>query len=624
MSRCRASTLAAVVGFILVAIVVLGGMTWATVSTFQLAKINVDREHHTRMSGAATRIDSHVGGILKSEMARPFTQYFAYYTVAPVQVWTDRAIEAEVNIDQVVLPSPLAEPPLHDPWIEFYFQVDEDGNWRSPETRPAERVAARLAWLEDVLPVGELAERVAKVRQRDRGSNETPDAPQQPQEIKLAQRTPHKILCRCGDRDCCVEYERRGQDKRAAQLRSLPESQCVNPDHGAEDIADIAAVDGDSDSESETVTVGIEQHPWVAFWLEPDATERSRLAFVRTGHWNDKRVYQGFIGDWPTLKHELQLKISDLFDDVDLQPAPDDAPPDPELSNITMHTIPVRLEIPGVTEESTAAAAWKSIRGVLLVTWATAAAVLIVAGIGFRNLIALTQRRMQFAYAVTHELRTPLTTFRLYSDMLSAGLVPDESKQEYLDTLNRESLRLSNLVEGVLEYARLENHKVSLNVADTDAKSLLRAISDGLEKRCQECGIEPRAQNDVSDSLPLRTDVDVVKQISGVLINNACRHTQGTDKPVVFVHLAQDDGKVHLDVVDSGPGVSHGDVRRIFKPFRRGREADSAAQGGIGLGLALARSWAGLLGGRLELMTGHHNELGGAHFRLIIPVQARG
>jgi signal transduction histidine kinase len=456
-------------------------------------------------------------------------------------------------------------------------------------------------------------------RERDDTFGTHANRPQQDQAVKITQRFARADAR--GQRGRRTEYNRRGQRKKAAQLRSRPPSQCVNPELGTEDIADIVTADRDFPNAAELASVGIYGDPVASFWLEPAARESPRLAFVRTGHRDALLVYQGFIGDWDRLKSELLAEITHLFDDADLQPAPDDAPPDPELSDITMNTIPVRLSIPDLAVAATAGLAWRSVGRVLLVTWAAAAAVLVVAGIGFRNLIGLTERRMQFAYAVTHELRTPLTTFRLYSDMLSAGLVPDKSKQEYLDTLNRESLRLSSLVEGVLEYARLENHKVSLNSVDVDAESLLNVVSEGLEKRCKECGIEPRSQNEISNGLPLRTDVDVVNQITGVLINNACRHTQGSDKPLVVVRLEQDNGKVHLDVIDSGPGIEHRDARSIFKPFRRGRGADSAAQGGIGLGLALARSWATLLGGRLDLIARHHRELGGAHFRLTIPAQ---
>ena len=78
-----------------------------------------------------------------------------------------------------------------------------------------------------------------------------------------------------------------------------------------------------------------------------------------------------------------------------------------------------------------------------------------------------------------------------------------------------------------------------------------------------------------------------------------------------------------MDVVDTGPGIERKDVRSIFKPFRRGSDADRSARGGIGLGLALARSWASLLGGRLDLIAGNHPKLGGAHFRLTIPDNPR-
>ncbi len=91
----------------------------------------------------------------------------------------------------------------------------------------------------------------------------------------------------------------------------------------------------------------------------------------------------------------------------------------------------------------------------------------------------------------------------------------------------------------------------------------------------------------------------------------------------MLVRLGSEDGALQLDVIDSGPGINRADARAIFRPFRRGRGADKAAQGGIGLGLALARSWANLLGGRLELMARHHPQYGGAHFRLTIPAQVR-
>jgi signal transduction histidine kinase len=279
-----------------------------------------------------------------------------------------------------------------------------------------------------------------------------------------------------------------------------------------------------------------------------------------------------------------------------------------------------------------ALAAWDEVGAWLMTTWAAAGAVLVAAGWGIYSLVSLTGRRLQFAYAVTHELRTPLTTFQLYSDMLSSGLVPEGSRQEYLDTLNRESRRLSSLVQDVLEYARLENHKVRLTPTRLDGQSLAKRLGEELEARCKDNGFRSEVLSEIPQREEVVTDVDLLAQVVNVLVNNACRHAAPKNgstnheeiQPKVLLHLSADNGHVHVSVIDTGPGVDRLDSRDIFKPFRRGRNADAKAQGGIGLGLALARTWAELLNGRLELASRHHATYGGAHFRLTIPSRIEG
>jgi len=632
MRGFRRGRVAAAAGFLLVASVVLGGMSWATLATLELQKRTVEDEHRTRMSKAVWRMDSYMGGILDGEMHRPFTDYFPFYTDVPLAAWSTKP--ADVDVDYVLLTSKLLESGPPHKWIDFYFQVDEDGNWSSPE-HPSHsapwiipesaharslKVCDSLAWLEEALPVADLIERVAEARERDEIGDEI-TTPPRPSRAEIGRRHDEALSSVQVERH--KEYLQRGLTKLASQLRSRAQQQCVNPSHSEDDIADIVSIDHVQDDHAHLATVGVYGEHLATFWIQGAPTPHSKLAFVRTAYKDAKIFHQGFISDWQTLKDDLLRKAAPILADADLQPAPDNVPPDPELSDITLNTIPARLRIPDLDPADTAALAWMNVRGMLLASWSVAGAVLVVAGIGFRNLIALTERRMQFAYAVTHELRTPLTTFRLYADMLSGGLVPEESKQEYVETLNRESVRLAGLVEGVLEYARLENHKVRLNARDTNAEALLASVSETLRKRCGEYGIEPRTDNAMTNGLAVRTDVDVVNQIAGVLINNACRHTAEAENPLVLVKLMYDDGKIHLDVIDSGPGIHHRDARRIFKPFRRGRGADATAQGGIGLGLALARSWANLLGGNLHLVARRHRQYGGAHFRLTIPAQVR-
>ena len=627
MRRSRHGVLYAVIGFILVALVVVAGMTWATVSTVELAKLGID--YQVRL--ALWQMDSYVTRALTVEVARPYADHVAFHTP---ELWSTYGYELDPSdYEGAVLRSPLATTEPRYDWIELYFQVDQDRVWSSPQVpddippwpdspfshpRTAARLRETFEWLQSALT----DEKLKAVEERALACN-----------CPLRGQPEHENCdCLCALRNARPEadtkgrvvllsdYAQRRQSQATSQLRQVPRAQCV-PEHN---IRRFALTDTSLLEETSPQLTEVEYPRWIMepLWLDRGNGEGLKIAFVRTGYADGEVFHQGFVGDWEELRAELLAEISnDPFPDAQLEPVFGEA--DPETQAMAMTTIPIRLRVPSLAG-GTWASAWRSVRGIVLSTWVVTLAILFAAGWGVRNLLALTERRMQFAYAVTHELRTPLTTFRLYSDMLSAGLVPEASKQEYLDTLNRESLRLSNLVQGILEYARLENQKVRLNPRDTDAASLLETVREELEERCRRSGVKAETANELPGDMRLHTDVDLVNRVTGVLVSNACRHALSGKKPTVAVHLAGENGRLHVDVIDSGTGVARGDARRIFRPFRRGQGADAAAAGGIGLGLALARNWARLLGGRLDLMTRHHPEYGGAHFRLTIPSRLAG
>ncbi len=623
MTSAKKSALTAVVMFLPISVAVVGGMTWATVASFELAKKNVAEEHRARVDQALVRIESQIKGVLHYEAARPYTDYVDYHLVRPEAVLTTDG--EELDAAAAILRSPLAlARPQYD-WIDLHFQVDHKGKVSSPQFyderpgRPPSPFAAegwyRRAmeswwWFQRAWVLMDLHENVTKaLRLEDPALAGTEPEPTQLLRVPAS---------RPGRGDL-----RRGS-LADSQKRYVPPEDCVAPYLALRNIREDLPVAIDSGFEESSsplspvlISLGTFAPP---FWVEGGPNRSLKLAFVRECHADEKLIYQGFIGDWERLKPELLRQIEYDFPEADLQPVPNDVTLDDDARNMKLDALPALLRVDDITG-GTSAAAWRSVRGVLLISWTAALAVLITAGWGVRNLVALTERRLQFAYAVTHELRTPLTTFRLYSDMLSAGLVPDGSKQEYLDTLNRESQRLTTLVESVLEYARLENHKVRLNVTRTDAASLLRVVGETVHKRCEKNAVEGKTHSTLPDAHPVSTDVSLVSQIAAVLVDNACRHARSSTKPTVNVELGADNGRLHLDVVDSGPGVELSDSRRIFRPFRRGRDADASARGGIGLGLALARNWAALLGGRLDLVARHDSQLGGAHFRLTIPAR---
>jgi len=97
------------------------------------------------------------------------------------------------------------------------------------------------------------------------------------------------------------------------------------------------------------------------------------------------------------------------------------------------------------------------------------------------------------------------------------------------------------------------------------------------------------------------TDGALLEQVLGNLIDNACKYSAGAEDRRVWVRVRCSQGRWVFEVEDRGPGIPAAERRAIFRAFRRGRSADVTA-GGVGLGLALARRWTYLLGGRLHLV----------------------
>jgi signal transduction histidine kinase len=343
-----------------------------------------------------------------------------------------------------------------------------------------------------------------------------------------------------------------------------------------------------------------------------------------------KEVCQGIVLDWPRLQTMLATEVQDLFPAARVQPMRQDQPTHPER---TMTALPVELdpgegavvppalpqaEAPGEPDGGESPAlGWTPLRIGLALAWAAALVALGAVCLGGWSLIDLSERRIRFVSAVTHELRTPLTTLRLYLDMLTGGLVrEEEQKAEYLNTLHGETERLTRLVGNVLDFSRLENQRPRLALARVPVEELLAQLTATWEVRCQEAGKELTVDNRAGPEAAVQTDAQLVQQILGNLIDNACKYSRGAEDRHLWVRATRAGGRLVLEVEDRGPGIPKRERRAIFRAFTRGRAADVTA-GGVGLGLALAERWARLLGGRLTLCNSPQGP--GACFRLEMP-----
>jgi signal transduction histidine kinase len=349
----------------------------------------------------------------------------------------------------------------------------------------------------------------------------------------------------------------------------------------------------------------------VKFWLTPKDQDERLLAarLVRIG---DQEICQGIVLDWAKLQEELGKLVKEEFPEARFQPQREPIPPRPEQ---TMTALPVEMD-PGPVPRS-AVEAWTPLRIGLALAWAAALVALSAVGLGGWSLIDLSERRIRFVSAVTHELRTPLTTLRLYLDMLAGGLVKEEAQQtQYLQTLHAETDRLHRLVGNVLDFSRLENQRPRLEKTTVPVAELLEQVRSNWQGRCQSAEKELIVENQVKAEATIQTDVNIVQQILANLIDNACKYSKDAFDKRIWLRARTEGDRVVLEVEDRGPGVPVRERRSIFRPFRRGCGADVTA-GGVGLGLALARQWSRLLGGRLTL--GSACGATGACFRVELP-----
>lgn len=354
--------------------------------------------------------------------------------------------------------------------------------------------------------------------------------------------------------------------------------------------------------------------PMVGLWLTPPE-QPERLVYARMVQIGEKTLCQGILLDWERLQQLLESEArgdpeggDELFPQAKVMPM---RAADPPNKDRTMTILPVELD-PGPVE-TPAVPTFTPLRVGLGLAWLAALVALSAVGLGGWSLLSLAERRIRFVSAVTHELRTPLTTQRLYLDMLTSGMVKEEQqKTEYLETLHLETERLNRLVGNVLDFSRLERQRPKLEISSVAPSELFEQVRTNWDSRCQSAGKELVLADQLPADAKLRTDVKLVEQILGNLIDNACKYSHGAADPRIWLRARLDGKRTILEVEDRGPGVPPAERRTIFRAFRRGHGTETT--GGVGLGLALAQRWATLVGGKLSVVNA--SEGTGACFRL--------
>ena len=300
--------------------------------------------------------------------------------------------------------------------------------------------------------------------------------------------------------------------------------------------------------------------------------------------------------NWPAWNDILREQIADLLPDARLEAV---TTPNPTGDDRELVALPVRLDPGPVIVAGTGDRSWPA---ALVVSWTMLALTAVAIGWLLWQTLHLSERRAAFVSAVTHELRTPLTTFRLYTEMLTDGLVQDSDQQQsYFQTLHREANRLMHMVENVLAYARLEKGRPTNRTEQLTLSDLLDRCWPRLLQRVSDSPLELEL-NIVEQARDARlaTNALAVEQVLFNLIDNACKYAIEPTEPRIVVETEATDTQVKIRVRDFGPGLSASARRQLFEPFGKSSAQAAETAPGIGLGLSLARRLARDLDGDLE------------------------
>lgn len=224
------------------------------------------------------------------------------------------------------------------------------------------------------------------------------------------------------------------------------------------------------------------------------------------------------------------------------------------------------------------------------------------------------RRKNEFISLLSHELRNPLSPIRASVYLLERKGLDPQTSARALAVISRQTEHLSRLVDDLLDVTRITQGKITLAKARTDLSALLRSTVEDYRAVIEGAGIQLHLEG--ADS-PAHADADAdrIRQVVGNLLQNAAKATPPGGR--IVVAMAPEDGLVRISVRDNGIGIEPSLLASLFEPFVQGPRSLDRSQGGLGLGLALARGIVKLHGGRLDAASagpGH-----GATFTMLLP-----
>jgi signal transduction histidine kinase/DNA-binding response OmpR family regulator len=208
----------------------------------------------------------------------------------------------------------------------------------------------------------------------------------------------------------------------------------------------------------------------------------------------------------------------------------------------------------------------------------------------------------EFISTVSHELRTPMTSIKGYADLLVSGSsqVGDLNpiQHRFVEVIQSNANRLTELVNDILEISRIETGRVKLELESLDIVELINEVAVSFEGQMVKKAM--RLSLNLPEKLPhVYADRGRVTQILVNLIGNAWQYTP--EGGSIIIHAAASHNFIQIDVEDTGIGIVEKDIQYIFDRFFRSERTEVQVVDGTGLGLSITRMFVEMLGGKIWL-----------------------
>ena len=225
-----------------------------------------------------------------------------------------------------------------------------------------------------------------------------------------------------------------------------------------------------------------------------------------------------------------------------------------------------------------------------------------------------------FLANMSHEIRTPMTAIIGFADLLLNPAILPEQIHDYVHTIRRNGEHLLAVINDILDISKVEAGRMQIERLPISPIQLAREVIRSMCPRASKKHLSLELICRTSLPRMMHTDPTRVRQILMNLIGNAIKFTEkGGVRVVLSMHKAKSDWALHLEVIDTGIGISPEQLSKLFEPFAQADVTTTRKFGGTGLGLTISKQLAKLLGGDITLTSAPN---AGSNFLVELPVDA--